>query len=59
MVYSIVKEPVHGMLSGTGSNLIYTPDVNYIGFDNFTFTVSDGHLTSEPGVVSINILPGD
>ena len=49
--------PGHGALSGTAPNLTYTPAANYNGQDSFTFTVTDGVLTSEPTTVSITVAP--
>ena len=53
--YAIVDEPDHGTLSGDAPSLTYTPDENYNGQDSFTYTVSDGQLTSEPATVTLTI----
>lgn len=53
LTYSIVSDPKNGTLSGTAPNLIYTPDPNFNGDDNFTFKVNDGDKDSE--TVSINL----
>mgnify|MGYP002035186978 CR=1 FL=1 len=45
------------MGSGSGTEVTYTPNANYNGSDSFTFTVSDGALTSSPAAVNISILP--
>jgi peptidoglycan/xylan/chitin deacetylase (PgdA/CDA1 family) len=55
--YAIADTPTHGVLSGTVPDLTYTPDTDYHGPDSFTFTVSDGVLTSAPATVSITINP--
>jgi len=55
LTYSVVTQPVHGTLSGTAPNLIYTPAPGYTGLDDFTFIVNDGEADSEPAVVSITI----
>jgi hypothetical protein len=49
--------PLHGTLSGTGATPTYTPAANYAGPDSFTFTVSDGSLTSAPATVAITVNP--
>ena len=49
--------PSHGTLSGTGATRIYTPAPNYNGSDSFTFTASDGSLSSPPATVSITVTP--
>ena len=52
-----VGSPGNGTLSGTAPNLTYTPAADYNGDDSFTFTVSDGSLTSAPTTVSITVDP--
>ncbi len=49
--------PSNGTLSGTGSAITYTPDVNYEGTDSFTYTVNDGTVDSETATVTITIYP--
>jgi VCBS repeat-containing protein len=39
--------------------VIYTPDADFNGGDSFTFTVSDGDLTSLPAAVSITVNAGN
>ncbi|ETR73942.1 MAG: hypothetical protein OMM_00580 [Candidatus Magnetoglobus multicellularis str. Araruama] len=55
--FYISKQPLHGKLSGTAPELIFTPDTNYSGSDKFTFIVNNGTMNSEPADVTINILP--
>jgi hypothetical protein len=57
ITYSVVRQPMNGTLSGAAPNLTYMPNPNYNGNDDFTFTVSDGTLTSEIGTVTITINP--
>ncbi len=52
----MVNDPAHGTLTGTAPDLIYTPDDDFYGMDSFTFTVSDGMLTSEEGTITINVI---
>ena len=53
--YTIVSAPRHGTLSGTGANLIYTPEADYRGPDSFTFRASEGIADSDPATVSIMV----
>jgi len=53
--YTVVSPPSHGVLTGTAPDLTYTPAEGYLGADAFTFTVSDGSLTSDPATVSIAV----
>lgn len=55
--YAIVQGPTRGTLSGTGTNRTYQPTSNVHGSDSFTFTVSDGRVTSAPATVSITVTP--
>ncbi|MCI0537942.1 MAG: cadherin-like domain-containing protein, partial [Verrucomicrobiales bacterium] len=55
LVFTLVAGPSHGTLSGTLPNPKYTPAAGYSGSDSFTYTVSDGTLTSSPVVVSITV----
>lgn len=58
LLYTIASQPHNGSLSyfsfGFG-NLTYTPNLNYVGNDSFTYTVFDDELTSSPGIVYIQI----
>ena len=53
--YIIVGASSHGSLSGTPSDLIYTPNHCYEGSDSFTYKISDGFLTSPPATVTVAI----
>ena len=53
VTFSNVSAPIHGTLTGTAPNLIYTPVAGYTGPDHFTFKVTDSLTTSEPGTVSL------
>lgn len=57
LVYAIVTPPVHGTLSGTAPDLVYTPAPDEHGPDTFVFQVSDGELVSNPATVTIEVQP--
>ncbi|NMB75494.1 MAG: cadherin-like domain-containing protein [Myxococcales bacterium] len=40
--YAIFTQPAHGTLSGSGSERTYTPSKDWIGSDEFVFSVDDG-----------------
>ena len=44
--YTIVTSPTIGTLSGIAPNVTYTPTLNYLGQDSFTFKVNNGTLDS-------------
>ena len=52
--YSVVVAPLYGTLSGSGSDLIYTPSGNYSNVnDRFTFKVNDGLVDSNIATITI------
>ena len=56
--YTIQSPPGDGALSGgTGATRTYTPAPNVFGTRSFTFSVSDGALSSATVTVTINITP--
>jgi Tol biopolymer transport system component len=55
LTYTIVAAPAHGTLTGTGGMRTYTPAANFHGVDTFTYTVSDGFLTSAVATVSVGV----
>jgi len=55
LTYSIVSDPSHGSLSGSGDTRTYTPDANYNGADSFTYRCNDGTTNSNTATVSITI----
>ncbi|HZO85899.1 MAG TPA: Ig-like domain-containing protein, partial [Verrucomicrobiae bacterium] len=57
LTFTIIDPPVHGVLSGTAPNLVYTPVPNYSGSDQFAFTVNDGALTSPSATVTLTVRP--
>ncbi len=59
LTYAIVDDPVYGALSGTIPNLTYTPEPEFSGTDNFTFTASDGTVTSNTASCLITVRQGN
>ena len=57
LTFLLSKLPEHGTLSGEIPNLIYKPDTNFFGEDEFAFTVSDGAATSDPATISVTVRP--
>jgi Tol biopolymer transport system component len=55
--FDIVTPPAHGEIIQTGFDRRYQPRSHYNGTDSFTFTMTDGELTSEPATVTIHITP--
>ena len=55
LTFTVIDAPNRGRLKGTPPNLTYTPSANTSGEDSFTFTASDGALTSSPATVTIRV----
>ncbi len=62
LIFSIATDPANGMLGSivsidsTSASVTYTPDVDFVGDDSFTFDVSDGSLVAT-GTVNITVNP--
>lgn len=61
LTFTVAAQPVHGILvvTPTTGAFTYTPDPDFHGADEFTFTASDGRLKSAPAKVSIVVTPVD
>jgi large repetitive protein len=56
LVFSIQTQPLHGsLLPNPDGSYRYAPAANYNGPDSFTYTVSDGSLTSNVATVRITV----
>ena len=58
LVYVIVTNPTHGTLvhSDTSSaSFTYTPELNYVGNDSFTFKVTKGEIESNIATIALTI----
>jgi len=56
LTYTILTQPSHGSLSGSGSNQTFTPAPDFNGADTFTYQVSEGAARSNVGTVTVTIL---
>src|SRR5262249_26163352 len=57
---TLVTGPAHGTLTlSANGSFTFTPAANYNGTDSFTYTASDGRLTSSPATVSLTIAPAN
>ncbi|MBI5549173.1 MAG: tandem-95 repeat protein, partial [Deltaproteobacteria bacterium] len=45
----------HGLVSGTGTAVSYTPNANYYGSDQFTYTISDGNGGEATATVRVTV----
>jgi hypothetical protein len=54
--FATTSSPNNGTLSTiVGNQVTYTPNAGYQGSDSFSYTVSDGALTSTTATISINV----
>jgi uncharacterized protein YhjY with autotransporter beta-barrel domain len=54
---TIVSLPMHGLVSVSGNVATYTPAIDYLGADSFSYTATNGTGTSAAAIVSINVTP--
>ena len=58
MTATVGQSPAHGALSfNANGTFTYTPAAGYQGPDSFTYTATDGALTSPPATVTITVGP--
>ena len=57
LTYEVISVPDYGTLSGTEPNLVYTPQPNFNGRDQFFYRSSDGFVSSNPVVINITVTP--
>jgi hypothetical protein len=57
--FDVVDPPVHGSLSGTGPDLIYTPVRGFVGQDRFTYRVDAGDGYSNVAAVTLLVGRGN
>lgn len=56
LTYSLDLAPEHGTVDiSEDGTFTYTPNGGYVGFDGFSFVVSDGTTTSVPGFIGLSI----
>ncbi len=53
LTFTITEMPQHGTLTLSGKQATYTPDLNFVGEDHFSFNTSDGLDTSASEAVTI------
>jgi len=50
-----VTQGSHGSVTNNGSNVTYTPALNFTGTDSFAYTVSDGNGGADTATVTITV----
>lgn len=54
--YAVESQPLYGTLSGTAPDLVYTPSLDFVGKDHFTFVANDGFADSVAATIEIAVL---
>jgi len=55
LTYTLLSNPTHGTLTGSGSSYTYTPESDYSGDDSFTYKVNDGTEDSNTATVILSV----
>jgi hypothetical protein len=58
LTVSSISSPAHGTVTVNGLIATYTSADNYLGTDRFSYTVSDGTVSSASATVTINVVNG-
>jgi hypothetical protein len=53
--YRVLAGPAHGLLTGSGASLIYTPTGGFVGSDSFVFNASDGLSDSNDATWTVEV----
>jgi large repetitive protein len=57
-VLSIYRQPLHGQVTVSGRNVLYTPDNNFEGEDSFIYQLSDGGDSAQVSLGYVRLLVG-
>lgn len=55
LTYQVLRQPLHGSLSGVAPTLTYIPNTDFAGNDSFTFKANDGKIDSLAATVQITV----
>ena len=55
LTYAVTQGPEAGTLTGTPPDVTFTPPPGFGGSVSFTFTASDGQLTSAPATIGLTV----
>jgi hypothetical protein len=56
LVYTVESTTSNGTLNCIGKDCTYTPNLNYLGSDSFTFKTNDGVVDSNTATVNISVI---
>ena len=55
LTFSLISGPMNGSITGTGPSYSYTPSRDFNGVDSFEVQASDGELTSNVALITLNV----
>ena len=55
LTYELVTQPAHGTAVVQGSQLIYTPELNYNGTDSISYIASDSEFSTQAATIAITV----
>ncbi|WP_053422669.1 Ig-like domain-containing protein [Rheinheimera sp. KL1] len=55
LTYELVTQPAHGTAVVQGSQLIYTPELNYNGTDSISYIASDSEFSTQTATIAITV----
>ncbi|GAA0655064.1 Ig-like domain-containing protein [Rheinheimera tangshanensis] len=55
LTYELVNQPAHGTAVVQGSQLIYTPELNYNGTDSISYIASDSEFSTQTATIAITV----
>jgi hypothetical protein len=58
LTVTAVGDPPNGSVTNNSSSVTYTPDMNFVGTDNFTYTISDGNGNTSTANVTVIVSEG-
>lgn len=57
LYYLLVDLPANGTISGLEPEIVYTPDLGFVGVDTFTFKANDGLMDSSFATITVTVNP--
>ena len=55
-ISSVITAPEHGIATINGTQIVYTPEVDYIGSDSFAYEISDGNGGFAVATVNVTVI---
>lgn len=56
---AVLTDPAHGTAEADGDLITYTPDADYVGADQFDYTINDGNGGIDTATVFIDVAPAE